>query len=78
MSFKTSLIEDVDIIDCIKRICNPIQAKEYFAQAKSLQQYCMPVRNRLGNIYSRETRFIVKKPWHICYLTYWTYNILFE
>ncbi len=57
---------------------NPIQAKEYFAQAKSLQQYCMPVRNRLGNIYSRETRFIVKKPWHICYLTYWTYNILFE
>lgn len=54
------------------------EADAYLIKAKQTMQYCDPVRTRLLNEPTKETQFILRKPWHICYLTYWTFDVLLD
>lgn len=53
-------------------------ASIYLQKAKDTMDYCIPVKCRINNTPTSETRFILSKPWHICYLCYWTYDILYD
>lgn len=51
-------------------------SKRYYYETEKVMEYCLPVYNRLNNIYHESTKYIITKKWHICYLSYWTYDIL--
>lgn len=50
----------------------------YYNKAIQLKPYCKPVKARLENKITNETKFALTKPWHVCFLAYWTYDLLFE
>lgn len=53
-----------------------MKSKYYYNKAKEIMQYCLPVRDRILNKEHVSTKFILTKKWHICYLSYWTFDIL--
>ncbi|MEE0964719.1 MAG: hypothetical protein U0L73_10990 [Ruminococcus bromii] len=62
---------------CYKKENKNLIANKYLQKAKETMNYCEPVKNRILGKATRETQFILTKPWHICYLTYWTFDVLF-
>ncbi len=53
-----------------------LEARRYLSKAKENMRYCKPVEERITNSITKDNRFIIGKPWHICYLAYWTYDVL--
>ena len=51
-------------------------ANQYLDKAIETMDYCEPVKARILNKPTKDTKFILSKPWHICYLTYWTFDVL--
>lgn len=56
---------------------NP-KSQEYLQKAKETMEYCLPVKCRINNTPTSSTKYILTKPWHVCYLYYWTYDILYN
>jgi len=50
-------------------------AKIHYNLACKLQRNCIPIMNRLNKVKSRDTDAMCSKPWHVCFLAYWTYDI---
>lgn len=61
---------------CFKLENNETKMSNYLFKAKQTMEYCNPVKARLTNKPTRETKFILTKKWHICYLAYWTFDIM--
>lgn len=49
--------------------------EEYLIKARAVKKYCKPIKARLDNSPTSETRFALTKPWHVCFLAYWTYDL---
>lgn len=50
-------------------------AETHYKLACELQNSCIPLKNRINKIKSRDTNVMCSKPWHACFLAYWTYDI---
>jgi hypothetical protein len=50
-------------------------ANKYLVKARELKSFCKPVKARLDNKVTPETRFALTKLWHVCFLAYWTYDL---
>ncbi len=48
----------------------------FLKKANQMKSYCKPVKARLEKKPTPETKFALKKPWHVCFLAYWTYDLL--
>lgn len=51
------------------------EAEIYFKKAVQMKPYCKPLKARLDNAITVETKFALTKPWHVCFLAYWTYDL---
>ncbi len=56
---------------------NP-ECEKYLKKAKKMKQYCKPLKARLDNQPTKETKFALTKPWHVCFLAYWTYDLYID
>lgn len=58
--------------------CNePDEAKRYWDMAYPLRLWAPAVQARMEHKYSWNERFLLKKPWGIAFLEYWTYDLLY-
>lgn len=48
---------------------------EYLAKACSVKNCCKPIKARLEKRPTSETKFALSKPWHVCFLAFWTYDL---
>lgn len=55
---------------------NEQKQKHYYELAQRNKDACRPVLARLNKQTTPETRFVLKYRWHVCFLAYWTYDIL--
>lgn len=57
---------------------NPTQAKYYYDKAYSLRDYCMTLKSRMENLTTTpdKTTFLLSKPWHVCFVSYWNMDYL--
>lgn len=60
----------------LKKQNNPLY-EDYLIKAREMKKYCKPVSARLDNKPTPETKFALTKPWHVCFLAYWTYDLQF-
>lgn len=51
------------------------KAKFYLNKAGELEEYCRFVKCRLHKIKTKETKIMLKKPWHVCFLADWTFDL---
>lgn len=49
--------------------------KVYLQKAEDNKEFCKPIKARLDNTPTPETRFALTKPWHVCFLAYWTFDL---
>ena len=56
---------------------NNLECEKYLIKAREMKKYCKPVKARLDNTPTPETKFALTKPWHVCFLAYWTYDLQF-
>lgn len=59
------------------KLQNNPECEKYLIKAREMKKYCKPVQARLDNIITPETKFALTKPWHVCFLAYWTYDLKF-
>lgn len=52
------------------------KARKYYDLASKEASACKPIYARLNNKPTPETKFVLKYKWHVCFLAYWTYDIL--
>ncbi len=59
---------------------NQVESEYYYKKASSLQTHCRFVAARISGVnkHHREIRCRLKKPWHVCFLSYWTYDLPLE
>lgn len=53
-------------------------ASQYYNMAYSKRDKCKYIKARFENIKSKEMKHRLKFPWHICYLSFWTYDLDFN
>lgn len=58
-----------------KLMNNMEAADSHYNLAYNLKENCIPLKNRLNKINSKDTNVMCSKPWHVCFLAYWTYDI---
>lgn len=51
------------------------KAKHYYNQAYINRNKCKFVQARFDKIPNKEMKWRLKHPWHICYLSFWTYDL---
>lgn len=52
-------------------------AHMYYQKADKLKDYCHSLKCRLLHTYTDDnTDFLLTKPWHVCFLTYWCYDLI--
>lgn len=56
---------------------NNSQSEFYYKKASDLQNECRFIAARISGVdkYQREIRCRLKKPWHVCFLSFWTYDL---
>lgn len=59
------------------KLQNNPECEKYLIKAREMKKYCKPVKARLDNTPTPETKFALTKPWHVCFLAYWTYDLEF-
>lgn len=52
-------------------------SKKYKQLAEKYKHWSQSVEYRLTNQSNRDLKFILNKPWAICFLEYWTYDLLY-
>lgn len=50
-------------------------ATKYYNLAYTKKSKCKFVEARFDNIQTKEMKYRLKYPWHICYLSFWTYDL---
>ena len=56
---------------------NDETARIHYQKADELKDYCHTLKCRLLHISTDDhTDFLLTKPWHVCFLTYWCYDLL--
>lgn len=55
----------------------PDEAQRYWDMAYPLRSWAPAVQARMEHIYNWNERFLLKKPWGIAFLEYWTYDLLY-
>lgn len=56
---------------------NNEKAYTYYQKADELKAYCHTLRCRLLHTHTDDhTDFLLTKPWHVCFLTYWCFDLL--
>lgn len=53
-------------------------ALKYYQKAYEGKEKCKFVKARLDNIITKEMKYRLKYPWHVCYLSFWTYDLQLE
>lgn len=53
------------------------QSEFYYQKASALQNECRFIAARISRVgkYKQEIRCRLKKPWHVCFLSFWTYDL---
>lgn len=52
-------------------------ARMHYQKADELKNYCHTLKCRLLRTYTDDhTDFLLTKPWHVCFLTYWCFDLL--
>lgn len=52
-------------------------ARIHYQKAEELKDYCHTLKCRLLHTCTNDqTDFLLTKPWHVCFLTYWCYDLL--
>lgn len=59
------------------KLQNNPECEKYLIKAREMKKYCKPVKARLDNNITPETKYALTKPWHVCFLAYWTYDLKF-
>lgn len=61
----------------IYKLSGNVEQEAIFLQkTQNLSKYCIPVKERLLNTSSKNNSAVLKRPFHICFLSYWTFDIL--
>ena len=55
---------------------NQEKRAHYYSLAQKTTDACKQIYARLNNKPTLETKFALKYKWHVCFLAYWTYDIL--
>jgi hypothetical protein len=55
-----------------------VLASKYYDMAYNNRDKCKYIKARFENINSKEMKHRLKFPWHICYLSFWTYDLDFN
>jgi len=58
-------------------ILQPENARYYKERAYKLRQWAPTIRARMEKKFSWDNRFLLKKPWSVAFLEYWTYDLLY-
>ena len=53
-----------------------VEANKYLGAAIELQSKSNLIKARLSKKANKETFFLLSKPWHVCFLAYWTFDII--
>lgn len=53
-----------------------VNANKYLCLCEKNMKYCSPVQDRLNGNRSANNKEVLKHEFHICFLSYWTYDIL--
>lgn len=61
-----------------KTFNNPDKAQFYYNKAFSLRNHCMTLKSRMENLNTTpdNTTFLLSKPWHVCFVSYWDMDYL--
>lgn len=54
------------------------EAKKFYEIADSLKEYCVTLNLRIKQKDSKERQFLLSKRWHVCFLEYWTFDVLMQ
>lgn len=58
------------------KLINDLEAADaHYNLAYELKENCVPLKNRINKTSARDTSFMCSKPWHVCFLAYWTYDV---
>lgn len=66
-----------DIYLYFNYICEKSKSLHYKNLAYSLREWCPQIAHRIERTKCRDKKFILKNPWCLCYLEYWTFDILY-
>lgn len=58
-------------------IRNNIESKKYKNMAHNLKNWCSLVQDKIEGTKSSDNKFLLKNPWCLCYLEYWTFDIIY-
>ena len=52
------------------------EAKKYYKKANELREHCYTLYLRLSHKTDSSNSFLLSKRWHVCFLEYWTFDVL--
>lgn len=58
-----------------KNMADHKTAEHYYQMAYHMRNKCAYVKARIEKIHNRDVKHRLKKPWHVCFLSYWTYDL---
>lgn len=54
------------------------EAEKYYNKANELKSHCSTLELRMLKKYDESKKFLLSKRWHVCFLEYWTFDVLMQ
>lgn len=54
------------------------EAEKYYKRANKLKEYCSTLKMRMEQKNDTNRSFLLSKRWHVCFLEYWTFDVLMQ
>lgn len=54
------------------------EAEKFYKRADELKEYCMTLNMRMTQKNDEKRNFLLSKRWHVCFLEYWTFDVLMQ
>lgn len=54
------------------------EAEKFYKRADELKEYCSTLKKRMTRENAENRSFLLSKRWHVCFLEYWTFDVLIQ
>lgn len=54
------------------------EAEKFYKRADELKEYCSTLNARMARKNNENRSFLLSKRWHVCFLEYWTFDVLMQ
>lgn len=54
------------------------EAEKFYKRADELKEYCLTLNMRMTQKNDEKRNFLLSKRWHVCFLEYWTFDVLMQ